>query len=711
MIVQLAQKGGFCFGVRRALDAAQQEAGRNPRGLFTFGPIIHNPQVVEQLEGQGVMVCEQPEAMPAGATVVIRSHGIGPQYYERFARRQLHVVDATCPFVRRIQLKAESCADAGVPVIIVGEAQHPEVVGIVGWSKGQAYVIHSLEEVDRLPHLESACLMAQTTTALPLWEELKTAVEARIPQLEIFHSICHATQQRQTEAAQMARACDTMIVIGGRNSSNTAKLAQLCRQHCSRVLQVQTARELPEAEYFYNSEKVGIVSGASTPDWIIKEVFITMSEIDKKDLNQDQAEAVVATEAVEANQASQSAAPIEEEKAATIPSAGNENGEVNFAEDFEKMMVTIRPGQVITGKVVSVNENEVCVNIGYKSDGFISRSEFSANEDVNPVDVVKEGDDIEVEVLKVNDGEGNVLLSKKNVDSRKHWKEVMEQFTEGGHITAVGKQAVKGGLIANANGIRAFIPASQLDTKYVEDIEAYVGKTMELKIMEVEKHRKRFVASRKAVLLEEEERIRNEKWDQLHEGDKVTGIVRRLTDFGAFVDIGGIDGLVHVTNLAWGRVQHPKDVVSIGQTLECVILKVDKENQRVSLGHKQLMPKPWDVASQKYIPGTVVTGKVVRIVSFGAFVELEPGLDGLVHISQIADKRIDKVENVLQPGQVVNVKILDVNPAEHRISLSIRDAQTEKSENDYSLDDYESADYDEDDNGDIFEGVDEDLNV
>lgn len=711
MIVQLAQKGGFCFGVRRALDAAQQEAGRNPRGLFTFGPIIHNPQVVEQLEGQGVMVCEQPEAMPAGATVVIRSHGIGPQYYERFARRQLHVVDATCPFVRRIQLKAESCADAGVPVIIVGEAQHPEVVGIVGWSKGQAYVIHSLEEVDRLPHLESACLMAQTTTALPLWEELKTAVEARIPQLEIFHSICHATQQRQTEAAQMARACDTMIVIGGRNSSNTAKLAQLCRQHCSRVLQVQTARELPEAEYFYNSEKVGIVSGASTPDWIIKEVFITMSEIDKKDLNQDQAEAVVATEAVEANQASQSAAPIEEEKAATIPSAGNENGEVNFAEDFEKMMVTIRPGQVITGKVVSVNENEVCVNIGYKSDGFISRSEFSANEDVNPVDVVKEGDDIEVEVLKVNDGEGNVLLSKKNVDSRKHWKEVMEQFTEGGHITAVGKQAVKGGLIANANGIRAFIPASQLDTKYVEDIEAYVGKTMELKIMEVEKHRKRFVASRKAVLLEEEERIRNEKWDQLHEGDKVTGIVRRLTDFGAFVDIGGIDGLVHVTNLAWGRVQHPKDVVSIGQTLDCVILKVDKENQRVSLGHKQLMPKPWDVASQKYIPGTVVTGKVVRIVSFGAFVELEPGLDGLVHISQIADKRIDKVENVLQPGQVVNVKILDVNPAEHRISLSIRDAQTEKSENDYSLDDYESADYDEDDNGDIFEGVDEDLNV
>ena len=711
MIVQLAQKGGFCFGVRRALDAAQQEAGRNPKGLFTFGPIIHNPQVVERLEGQGVMVCEQPEAMPAGATVVIRSHGIGPQYYECFARQRLHVVDATCPFVRRIQLKAEACAEAGVPVVIVGEAQHPEVVGIVGWSKGQAYVIHSLEEVDRLPRLERACLMAQTTTALPLWEELKAAVEARIPQLEIFHSICHATQQRQTEAAQMARACDTMIVIGGRNSSNTAKLAQLCRQHCSRVLQVQTARELPEAEYFYNSEKVGIVSGASTPDWIIKEVFITMSEIDKKDLNQDQAEAVVATEAVEANQASQSAAPIEEEKAATIPSAGNENGEVNFAEDFEKMMVTIRPGQVITGKVVSVNENEVCVNIGYKSDGFISRSEFSANEDVNPVDVVKEGDDIEVEVLKVNDGEGNVLLSKKNVDSRKHWKEVMEQFTEGGHITAVGKQAVKGGLIANANGIRAFIPASQLDTKYVEDIEAYVGKTMELKIMEVEKHRKRFVASRKAVLLEEEERIRNEKWDQLHEGDKVTGIVRRLTDFGAFVDIGGIDGLVHVTNLAWGRVQHPKDVVSIGQTLECVILKVDKENQRVSLGHKQLMPKPWDVASQKYIPGTVVTGKVVRIVSFGAFVELEPGLDGLVHISQIADKRIDKVENVLQPGQVVNVKILDVNPAEHRISLSIRDAQTEKSENDYSLDDYENADYDEDDNGDIFEGVDEDLNV
>jgi len=535
-------------------------------------------------------------------------------------------------------------------------------------------VVHSLEDVAQLPEMERACLMAQTTTALPLWEELSRAIAARIGQLEVFNSICHATQERQTEAVELAGQCDTMIVIGGQNSSNTRKLAQLCKQHCSRVVSVQTAAELPKAEYFYNSENVGIVSGASTPDWIIKEVFITMSEIDKNTQ-------------VEVTEAS-----IEEEVvAASIPSAGNENGEVNFAEDFEKMMVTIRPGQVITGKVVSVNENEVCVNIGYKSDGFISRSEFSANDDVNPVDVVKEGDDIEVEVLKVNDGEGNVLLSKKNVDSRKHWKEVMDQFTEGGIVTAVGKQAVKGGLIANANGIRAFIPASQLDTKYVENIEEYVGKTMELKIMEVEKHRKRFVASRKAVLVEEEQRARDEKWDKLHEGDKVTGIVRRLTDFGAFVDVGGIDGLVHVTNLAWGRVQHPKDVVSIGQELECVILKVDKENQRVSLGHKQLTPKPWDVASQKYIPGTVVAGKVVRIVTFGAFVELEPGLDGLVHISQIADKRIDKVENVLEPGQAVNVKILDVNPAEHRISLSIRDAQTEKSENDYSLDDYEDA--------------------
>jgi len=674
----LASRAGFCFGVRRAMDMALEQEGK--AGVYTLGPLIHNPQVVEALQSRGVGVCQNPEELRQGETVIIRSHGVDRRVTEALQARGVHVLDATCPFVRRIQEKAASCAREDIPVILVGEAQHPEVLGILGWCGPKAWVVNGSDDLEALPPMEKACIMAQTTTPEARWQSLVQLAGKKVERLEVFSSICSATSQRQEEAIALAEQCQAMVVIGGKNSSNTRKLYELASSHCAHVWWVQEARELPRPEVFGQYSPIALVSGASTPDWIIKEVFTSMSEIDNKALDQTAAVQDPQTDDISVD--------------TRIPRAG-ENGEVNFAEDFDKMMVQIRPGQVITGKVVSVSENEVCVNIGYKSDGFISRAEFSANEDVNPLDVVKEGDDIEVEVLKVNDGEGNVLLSKKNIDSRKHWKEVMENFTEGSYITAEGKQAVKGGLICSANGIRAFVPASQLDTKYVEDISGYVGKTMTLKVIEVEKHRKRFVASRKAVLLEEAEAEKNAKWEKIVEGSTVTGIVRRLTDFGAFVDIGGVDGLVHVTNLSWGRVQHPKEVVSVGQELECLVLKADKEHDRISLGHKQLLPKPWEVANQKYIPGSVVTGKVVRIVSFGAFVELEPGLDGLVHISQIADRRIDKVESALSVGQVVNVKVLDINPADRRISLSIRDAETTASESDYSLDDYDDVDTDE----------------
>ena len=342
-------------------------------------------------------------------------------------------------------------------------------------------------------------------------------------------------------------------------------------------------------------------------------------------------------------------------------------------EDVEKSMVTIRPGTIITGKVVTVNESEVCVNIGYKADGIIPQKEFSTDPDANPAELVKEGDEIEVEVIRVKDDDGNVLLSKKNVEARKNWKKLLEDYESGVSFEGVGKQAVKGGLIATINGVRAFVPASHLDVRYVNDITEYVGKVMPLKILEVEKHRRRVVASHKQFLLDEEKKEKEKLWDALEEGLTVKGIVRRLTNFGAFVDIGGLDGLVHVTDLAWGRVEHPKDVVSIDEEIDVVILKVDRERERVSLGFKQTKPKPWDIADDRYPVNSVITGRVVRIVPFGAFVEIEPGLDGLVHISQIADRRIEKVEDVLELGQEVQARVLDVNPGAKRISLSIRD--------------------------------------
>ena len=712
-----AKNLGFCFGVRRAVDAVLSEVERG-QPVATLGPIIHNPQVVAYLAEKGVQVLDSIQQAGLGVTI-LRSHGVGPAVYDYARAHDIRLEDATCPFVRRIQQKAEACRAAGVPLLIVGQADHPEVVGINGWNGGQACILQCLADAEALQPLPRACVVAQTTASERVWEQILPVLEDKVEELEVVHSICNATSARQQEAEELARQADCVLVIGGKNSSNTRKLFDLCRKICPNTFAVEDASELP-LDRLSSSQVIAITSGASTPDWILKEVFNAMIDIDKNEvLNQDsEPEQVAPEQEAPVSAPDEAQAPAAEEPAAQPAPAQAETeqpaaeAEANFLEDFEATMVTIRPGQVVTGKVVTVNENEVCVNIGYKSDGFIPRSEFS-NDDANPADSLQEGDEIEVEIVKVNDGEGNVLLSKKNVDNRKYWKEILDNYESGARFTCVGKQAVKGGLIASINGVRAFIPASHLDTKYVDDIDDYVGKTFEIKIIEVEKHRRRVGGSRKLALQEDAERARAEKWDRLVEGSTVKGTVRRLTDFGAFVDIGGVDGLIHVTNLAWGRVQHPSDVVSIGQQIECVILKVDKDNQRVSLGYKQLKPKPWDVAPQKYVVGTIVQGKVVRIVSFGAFVELEPGLDGLVHISQIADRRIDKVESVLEPGQVVNVKILDVNPDEHRISLSIREANVPKSDNDYVPEEYDDETYDDEDLYEPMEvedlGVDDDI--
>ena len=338
----------------------------------------------------------------------------------------------------------------------------------------------------------------------------------------------------------------------------------------------------------------------------------------------------------------------------------------DFASAFEKTMVQIRPGQTITGKVVQITEDEVCVNIGYKADGLVKKSDLCVSD-------VKIDDEIEVEVVKVNDGEGNVLLSQKNLINRKLWDEIVAKNEAGEYVDGVGKEAVKGGLLATVNGIRTFIPASQLSLRYVEKIDEFVGQPMKLKIIEIDKTKKRIVASRKQVLQVEEAARKKELWNNFEIGSVVKGIVRRLADFGAFVDIGGVDGLVHVTDLSWGRVKHPSDVVAVGQEIDVKILNVDTERERISLSYKQTQPRPWDVAGEKYAVGSVVEGKVVRITTFGAFVELEPGLDGLVHISQCALTRIAKVEDAVNVGDIVRVKVLDVNTEAKRISLSIRE--------------------------------------
>lgn len=634
--IELAAHAGFCFGVRRAVECAEQNAPN-----VTLGAIINNRQAVCALEKSGIVAVDSIGDIPAGARVVIRSHGVGRRETEALSEKGFGVVDATCPFVSRIHQMAKTAAEGKRPLIVIGERAHPEVMGTLGWAGEKAWAVDSRADVDKLPsELKNPLVVAQTTLTKAAFDEISGHILQKYPDAEVQRTICPATIDRQDEAVALAKRSDVVIVIGDRASANSRKLYALTSALCPRTYFVETAAETDRIE-LRKGDAIGITAGASTPDCIIKEVVTAMNDIEKQ---------VTQSEELHTGEA---------EAPAT---------ESDFMADVEKTLVQIRPGQTIVGTVVQITDDEVCVNVGYKADGLVKKSDLSSTD-------VKIGDEIEVEVVKVNDGEGNVVLSQKNIVNRKNWDEIVAKHEAGEFVDGVGKEAVKGGLLADVMGIRTFIPASQLSMRYVEKIAEFVGQDMKLKIIEIDKAKKRIVASRKAVLIAEESGKKQAVWETLKEkeGEVVEGTVRRLADFGAFVDIGGVDGLVHVTDLSWGRVHHPSEVVHIGDVVPVKILKVEPERERVSLSYKQTRPRPWTVAGEKYPVGSVVEGKVVRITTFGAFVELEPGLDGLVHISQCALTRIAKVEDAVNVGDVVRVKVLDVNTEAKRISLSIRE--------------------------------------
>ena len=623
MPVEVAAHAGFCMGVRRAVEAACRVADEGVPSC-TLGEIIHNPQVVEMLRARGVPPVGSPEEA-RGRQVLIRSHGVDPQTLDSLQAAGCAVLDLTCPFVDKLHRIVSEETGPDCPVILVGEKEHPEVRGTAGWAKGPVYVVATEEEARALPEMSRALAVAQTTFPPDRWERVTAVLRGRVPDLTERCTICSATETRQREARELAARSDAMIVVGGRSSANTQKLYAACLALCPRTILVECAAEIPPAFANTNSDQIGITAGASTPGGSLKEVVTRMTDIENKD----------------------------------------------FMAEVEATLVKIRPGQTVTGTVVQVTDDEVCVNIGYKADGLIKRSELTQPD-------VQLGDEIEVEVVKVNDGEGNVLLSQRNIVNRKAWEALMAKYEAGEYVDGTGKEAVKGGLIADVEGVRAFVPASQLSQRYVEKIADFVGKEMKLKIIEVDKQKKRIVASRKAVMAEESAAKKKEAWEKLEEGVVIHGIVRRLTDFGAFVDVGGVDGLIHITDLSWGRIKHPSEVVKPNQEIDVKVLSLDRERERIQLGYKQLQPRPWDNAQEKYPEGSIVEGKVVRITDFGAFVELEPGLDGLVHISQCALNRVAKVEDAVQVGQVVRVKVLSVDPEKKRISLSIRQVLEEE---------------------------------
>lgn len=664
----LAKNAGFCFGVRRAVELARETARKcrseKPDGtVYTYGELIHNKTVVEDLRGEGIVPIETLDNVKAGDWVVIRSHGVPDNVISFLKEKGVNTIDATCPFVSSIHRIVNKAYADGEQVFIVGDRRHPEPIGINGHCNNEAIFIETEEDL-KLMEGKSGCLVVQTTFDSTVFERMEEKIRRDCPGINIHRTICNTTLARQSEAEELSRKCDVMLVLGDRHSSNTRKLCEICKKNCESTQIISQKCEISIDLSKKTAIIIGIVAGASTPDSIILEVIQTMSEQDKANVTCTEAE----------NKATEATA------AAAAKSTIDDNAV--FDEDaITKTLVRIKPGQILTGTVIQIADGEVSVNIGYKSDGYIPRNEFSNDPDVDPAQCCKAGDEIEVEVVKVNDGEGNVLLSRKNVESQKAWEEFSADAESVGKILdGVCKEVVKGGVIVVLNNnTKAFVPASHVAFKYVADLNEYVGKPMKIKVLEIDPKRKRIVGSHKSVLRKEAEEARKAIWSTLEVGKRIKGTVRRLADFGVFVDIGGVDGLVHITQCSWNRaVKNPSEVFSVGQEIEVIIREVDAQNKKVSLGYKELLPKPWETAAERYAVGSIVEGKVVRIVEFGAFVSLEPTIDGLIHVSQISVKRLAKIEEEVNIGDTVRCKVLSVDSAKRRISLSRKEAIMEE---------------------------------
>ena len=635
MSVIVAESAGFCFGVSRAVEMVEK-AVADGKQVVTLGPIIHNRHVVSRFDAMGVRVIESPRDAQPGMTVIIRSHGISKAVQEELKARNVEIIDATCPFVSRIHGIVARGEEEGRLPIIMGARSHPEVEGIAGWCN-DCRIFEDTRELENWVEQEQIspdrplCMVSQTTSNENSWKKSVNFAKKQFTNLKIFDTICKATDLRQTEAAQLSAACQAMVVVGDANSSNTGQLAAICRQHCEKVALVDNAGEL-NPDFFSGVYTVGITAGASTPAWIIKEVNKTMSEIINADAVQEE----------------------------------------NFAELLEQSIKTLNTGEKVIGVVTAIGNTEIQVDLGTKHAGYIPYDEVSADPSVKPEDILHEGDQIEVFVVRVNDQEGTVQLSKKKLDGMKIWDDMATYVEDKTVVEGVVTEENKGGLVVMVKGIRVFVPASQSGVAKGGDMAAMVGQTVKLRVTEVNRPRRRVIGSIRAVTSEERKANQEKLWAEIEEGKQYHGTVKSLTSYGAFVDIGGVDGMVHVSELSWNRIKNPAEVVKVGDEIDVYVISFDAEKRKISLGYKTAEMNPWNQFMTNYQVGDVVNAKVVKLMTFGAFAEILPGVDGLIHISQIADKRIGKPEDVLSEGQEVQVKITDVDAENKRISLSIR---------------------------------------
>jgi len=635
MSITIAQSAGFCFGVSRAVELVEKAAAEG-KTVVTLGPIIHNRHVVNRFHDLGIRVIDDPAQAQSGMTVIIRSHGVARAVYEALENRGVEILDATCPFVKRIHGIVEKAEAEGRLPIIIGTPSHPEVEGIAGWCR-KCCVFETGEELQEwaknssIPKEFPISMVCQTTSTEISWKNCVQIAKKLFTNLKIFDTICRATESRQTEAASLSAQCGAMVVVGDAKSSNTGRLATICREHCNRVCLVDNASEL-QPDFFRGITKVGITAGASTPAWIIKEVNKTMSEIINADAVQEE----------------------------------------NFAELLEQSIKTLNTGDKVLGIVTGIGSTEVQVDLGTKHAGYIPYDEVSTDPAVKPEDILHVGDEIEVFVVRVNDQEGTVQLSKKKLDGIKVWDDLAAYAEEKTTVEGVITEENKGGLVATIKGIRVFIPASQSGVAKGGDMAGMVGQTVSLKITEVNRPRRRVIGSIRAVNAESRKASQEKIWAEIEEGKKYHGTVKSLTSYGAFVDVGGVDGMVHVSELSWNHIKNPAEVVKVGDEIDVYVISFDPEKRKISLGYKTAEMNPWNQFMTNYNIGDVVDAKIVKLMTFGAFAEILPGVDGLIHISQIANRRIGKPEDVLSEGQDVQVKIVDVDAEHKRISLSIR---------------------------------------
>ena len=637
MQIILAKTAGFCFGVNRAVKLTY-ELLEQGRPVATLGPLIHNPQVVEDLESKGAITCDSVDDVPDGCEVVIRSHGVGQSVYDKISTRRLAYHDATCPFVTKIHKIAARAGAEGAMLLVAGDAKHPEVQGIVGHTTGKVEVFANLAELEKLlPELtqqKSIFAVAQTTFNVQSWETCKEFLKNQCTNAKIFDTICNATWARQQEAEDLSQKCDHMVVIGGHHSSNTQKLLQVAARHAV-AINVETADELDPA-WLKDAVTVGVTAGASTPSSIIEEVLNSMSEEIRDDMS------------------------------------------------FEEMLAAseakpLYAGKIVKAKVISVSPTECVVGIdGSKHTGIVKLSEMSHDPNAKMEDLVKVDDELDLVVVKTNDQEGVDTLSRVRFEAQKGMKDVSEAAENGTVMEGDVMEANKGGVVVNVKGVRVFVPRSQATMRRDEDYTKLVGQHVKLVITECAG--RKIVGSINKVTAEENKAKRDEFWKNVEVDKQYTGVVKSLTSYGAFVDIGGVDGLCHISELSWNNIKHPSEVVSVGDTIEVYVKSYDPENQKVSLGYKKEEDNPWEKLKNEYPIGSEFEAPVVSITKFGAFVRILPGIDGLVHISEISNERVNKVSDVLKVGDMVKVKLINVDFDRKRISLSMKACLDETAE-------------------------------